>query len=81
MSKSTPPTLDYWHVWTDDSVSCQTCCTLSGFEKESMGDADLQWNLRLDTARATVVFAELPAGWTGDWHESPVTACGRAFLV
>lgn len=82
------PTFTYWHVWTDDDgVSRQAQAELTGFDKESMGgDADPQWNNRLmDSDDVTVIFAELPAGWVGEWHENPrpqwiVPLSGRWFV-
>lgn len=73
MDEQTKPTLTYWHVWTDDDgVSHQSRCELKDFEKESMGgDADPQWNNRLMTGDAEVLFCTLPVGWVGDWHENP----------
>ncbi|WP_036483138.1 hypothetical protein [Myxosarcina sp. GI1] len=67
------PTLSYWHVWTDDkSISHQTQCELSDFQQQSMGgDAAPQWNDLLLTAEAKIIFAELPVGWIGEWHENP----------
>ena len=67
------PKFSYWHVWTDDSgVSHQTQCELTNFKQESMGgDAAPQWNNRLLTAEAKIIFAELPVGWQGEWHENP----------
>lgn len=67
------PALAYWHVWTDDDgVSHQTRCELTNFEQESMGgDADPQWNNRLLSTAANIIFAELPVGWVGEWHENP----------
>ena len=67
------PTLTYWHVWTDDDgISRQSQATLTGFEQQSMGgDADPQWNNRLMEGAVQILFAELPAGWTGEWHENP----------
>ncbi|KST66881.1 cupin domain-containing protein [Mastigocoleus testarum] len=71
--ESNPPKFIYWHVWTDDDgVSHQTRCELTNFEKESMGgDAAPQWNNRLLTSESKIVFAELPVGWVGEWHENP----------
>lgn len=64
--------LTYWHVWTDENGnSCQSRCVLKNFEKESMGDADEQWNRHLLDSDAHILFSELPAGWIGDWHENP----------
>lgn len=76
MSNSTevkPPAVGYWHVWTDEAgVSHQTYCKLTNFEQESMGgDAAPQWNNRLLNSSAKIVFAELPVGWVGEWHENP----------
>ena len=68
-----PPKYSYWHVWTDDDgVSHQTKCELTDFKQESMsGNAAPQWNNRLLTAESKIVFAELPVGWVGEWHENP----------
>lgn len=67
------PTLSYWHVWTDnDGVSHQTRGELTDFTQESMGGgAAAQWNNRLMSDDAEVLFATLPVGWVGDWHENP----------
>ncbi len=67
-----PPKLTYWHVWTDRlGISHQTKCELTNFEQESMsGDAAPQWNNRLLTANSKIIFAELPIGWIGEWHEN-----------
>jgi hypothetical protein len=73
MSDPNRPTLTYWHVWTDDDgVSRQTRAELTGFEQQSMGSgADPQWNNRLMQGAEQILFSELPAGWTGEWHENP----------
>ena len=70
---SDKPTLTYWHVWTDDKgVSHQTQCELTNYKRESMGgDADPQWNNRLMSGDAEILFATLPVGWVGEWHENP----------
>lgn len=67
------PTLTYWHVWTDDEgVSHQTQCELTDYKQESMGgDAAAQWNNRLMSGDAEILFATLPVGWVGEWHENP----------
>ncbi|MEO0408296.1 MAG: cupin domain-containing protein [Cyanobacteria bacterium P01_A01_bin.135] len=67
------PKFSYWHVWTDnEGVSHQTQCELTNFERESMGgDAAPQWNNRLLTAESKIIFAQLPVGWVGEWHENP----------
>ncbi|MBE9059722.1 cupin domain-containing protein [cf. Phormidesmis sp. LEGE 11477] len=73
-SKSTlKPTLSYWHVWTDDDgISHQTRCELTDFTQESMGgNAAPQWNNRLMSDDAEVLFATLPVAWVGEWHENP----------
>ena len=82
-----PPTLTYWHVWTDDDgTSRQTQAQLTDFAQESMGgDADPQWNNRLLTSQAGLLFTELPAGWRGEWHENPqpqwiIPLSGRWFV-
>ncbi len=78
MTSQTPesadkPTLTYWHVWTDsEGVSHQTRRELTGFAKESMGGkAAPQWNNRLMSGDAEVLFSVLPVGWVGEWHENP----------
>ena len=67
------PKVKYWHVWTDENgISHQTQCELTNFAKESMGgDADPQWNDRLLSSDAEVLFAVQPVGWVGQWHENP----------
>ena len=72
-SQSDKPSLTYWHVWTDDDgVSLQTQCELKNYARESMGGgAAPQWNNRLMTGDVEVLFATLPVGWVGDWHENP----------
>lgn len=72
-SNSIGPRFKYWHVWTDDEgISHQTQCQLTNFERESMGgDAAPQWNNRLLTAESKIIFAQLPVGWIGEWHENP----------
>jgi hypothetical protein len=67
------PTLTYWHVWTDEEgVSHQTQCELTEFEQKSIAeDVAPQWNNRLLTSDANVMFTVLPVDWVGKWHENP----------
>lgn len=60
-------------MWTDDEgVSRQSRAELCSFEKESMGDdADPQWNNHLLASESNIIFAKLPVGWVGSWHENP----------
>ncbi len=81
------PKVEYWHVWTDEEgISHQTRCELTDFAKESMGgDADPQWNNRLLSSNAEVLFTVQPVGWVGEWHENPqpqwiVPLSGRWFV-
>lgn len=81
------PKLTYWHVWTDEEgVSHQTCCELTDFAQESMGgDAAPQWNNRLLSSNAEILFAQLPVDWVGEWHENPqpqwiIPLSGRWFV-
>lgn len=81
------PEQSYWHVWTDDEgVSHQTRCQLTNFKQESMGgDAAPQWNNHLLSADTTILFAEMPVGWVGEWHENPkpqwiIPLSGRWFV-
>lgn len=70
---STPPTIAYWHVWTDaDGVSHQTRCQLQDFTQKSIAPtAAPQWISQLKQSGATVMFSTLPVDWVGDWHENP----------
>lgn len=81
------PRLTYWHVFTDDAgVSRQEKVELTNFKKESMGgDAAEQWNKHVMDSAAHVMFAEMPAGWIGEWHENPkpqwiIPLSGRWFV-
>jgi hypothetical protein len=66
------PALQYWHIRADEhGVSHQTRCTLTAFERQSMGGAAPQWNDVLSTPAANVLFTVLPVGWVGEWHENP----------
>jgi hypothetical protein len=73
MSSKTPPTVFYWHIWTDeDGVSHQQQCALTEFELGSMGGgADPQWKGSTTTGRMTTMVTVQPVGWVGDWHENP----------
>lgn len=67
------PELFYWYVWADDEgVSHQMRVQLTSFVKESMGgDAPPQWNKYILQADSKILFAEMPVGWVGSWHENP----------
>jgi hypothetical protein len=67
------PTLTYWHCLTgEDGVTTQVRRRLTRFEKQSMGGSSgEQWNDVLGSFEGRVIFAELPAGFDGDWHENP----------
>ncbi|MGB3312616.1 MAG: cupin domain-containing protein [Nodosilinea sp.] len=67
------PALTYWHVWTDElGISHQTQCELTNFEQSSIAEGTApQWNNRLLTSGATILFTELPVNWVGEWHENP----------
>ena len=71
--KSNPPSISYWHVYTDESgVSRQKQRQLTDFELESMGGGSgEQWNNKLMKGATQVIFSELPADFDGDWHENP----------
>ncbi|MGB3138265.1 MAG: cupin domain-containing protein [Nodosilinea sp.] len=82
-----PPTIPYWHVWTDENgVSRQSRCQLQDFELQSIAPpASPQWLAKLKQSGATVVFAVLPVGWIGSWHENPkpqwiIPLTGRWFV-
>jgi hypothetical protein len=63
----------YWHLWADDhGATHQTRCELSDFVLQSMGGkAAAQWNDHLLSGEASLLFAVLPVGWTGEWYENP----------
>jgi hypothetical protein len=83
---SAPPRLTYWRIWTDEQgISHQSRCMADDFERQSMGGAAPQWNAPQGTGQASVVFAVLPVGWVGEWHENPrpqwiVPLSGRWFV-
>jgi hypothetical protein len=81
-----PPVLTYWHAWADDDgVSHQEERAITDFQRQSMGGAAPQWNAELKTSPKQALFAVLPVGWTGEWHENPepqwiVPLSGRWFV-
>jgi hypothetical protein len=85
-STESTPVVHYWHIWTDEAgISHQTRCTLTHFERQSMGGAAVQWNDAQPPSGTTVVFTVLPVGWVGEWHENPkpqwiVPLSGRWFV-
>jgi hypothetical protein len=86
-TKGQQPTLTYWHVWTDEQgISHQTQCELTNFEQKSIAEGTAhQWNNRLLTSGANIMFTELPVNWVGEWHENPqpqwiVPLSGRWFV-
>jgi hypothetical protein len=83
----TPPTIDYWHVWTDsDGVSHQSRCQIQDFILKSISPpASPQWLDQLQQVGAKVVFTVQPVGWVGSWHENPkpqwiIPLSGRWFV-
>jgi hypothetical protein len=82
-----PPTLSYWHVWTDsEGISHQSQCQLQNFTLKSISPpADPQWLNELHKGDANVVFTVQPVGWIGSWHENPkpqwiIPLSGRWFV-
>ncbi|MGH2415163.1 MAG: cupin domain-containing protein [Microcystaceae cyanobacterium] len=87
VDEPTPPTINYWHVWTDrDGVSHQSRCQIQDFKLKSIAPpASPQWMGQLKQDDATIVFAVLPVGWIGAWHENPkpqwvIPLSGRWFV-
>jgi hypothetical protein len=83
----TPPTITYWHVWTDqDGISHQSRCQLQDFILKSISPpASPQWLDQMQQSGATVVFTVQPVGWVGSWHENPhpqwiIPLSGRWFV-
>lgn len=85
-ARQSKPRLEYWCVHVDAAgVSHQERRALAGFEHQSMGGAALQWNAVQHDPPRRAIFAVLPAGWIGDWHENPapqwiVPLSGRWFV-
>lgn len=84
---STPPVIDYWHVWTDkEGVSHQSRRQIQNFQLSSIAPpASPQWMGQIKQEGATVIFTVLPVGWTGSWHENPkpqwiIPLLGRWFV-
>ena len=83
----TPPTIDYWHVWTDnEGISHQSQCQIQDFNLKSISPpASPQWLDKMNQVGATVVFTVQPVGWVGSWHENPkpqwiIPLSGRWFV-
>ncbi|HEY6457831.1 MAG TPA: hypothetical protein VIY90_21360 [Steroidobacteraceae bacterium] len=68
-----PPTVDYWHLYTDsDGVSHQRRCAMTEFEMKSISaNTAPQWQGRPSRGDMTVLVMVLPVGWVGAWHENP----------
>jgi hypothetical protein len=84
---SVPPTINYWHVWTDsDGISHQSRCQIQNFILKSISPpASPQWLDQMQQSGATVVFSVQPVGWIGSWHENPkpqwiIPLSGRWFV-
>lgn len=82
-----PPTINYWHVWTDeDGISHQSRCQIQDFTLKSISPpASPQWLEQMQQGGATVVFTVQPVGWIGTWHENPkpqwiIPLSGRWFV-
>lgn len=73
MSDDAPPSVPYWHLWTDaDGVSRHARCAMTEFQKKSMSPpADPQWQGAKTHEGATVFVTVQPVGWVGTWHENP----------
>jgi hypothetical protein len=73
MADPEAPTIPYWHLWADAAgVTHQTRGALRRFAFEGMGGkAAPQWNDHLLSGDCSLLFAVLPVGWIGDWHENP----------
>lgn len=86
-NQSHEPTIDYWHVWTDqDGVSHQSRRQIQGFFEKGIAPGTApQWMSKLKQPDATISFTVLPVGWVGEWHENPkpqwvVPLSGRWFV-
>lgn len=81
------PTIDYWHVWTDENgVSRQSRRQIQDFQLKSIAPpASPQWLGQVKQEGGTFSFTVLPVGWTGTWHENPkpqwiIPLSGRWFV-
>ena len=81
------PTIDYWHVWTDqDGVSHQSRRQIQNFQLKSISPpAAPQWLGQVKQEGATFSFTVMPVGWMGAWHENPkpqwiIPLSGRWFV-
>ena len=86
-AESKNPEMQFLHMYTDiNGKSAIVEKLLTCFKKESVGGkADPQWMLSFPGKVADIKFAVLPAGWVGDWHESPkkqwvIPTKGRWFI-
>ncbi|MFM8525148.1 MAG: cupin domain-containing protein [Cyanobacteriota bacterium] len=72
-TESLPPSVAYWHVWTDaDGISRQSRGVVEGFHLSSISaGASAQWIGPRSQGAISVLFTVLPPGWQGDWHENP----------
>lgn len=68
-----PPAMPFLHMWTDlDGTSRIAESMMTGFGLKGIsGDADPQWLRPFPGEVSQVLFAVLPVGWVGTWHESP----------
>jgi hypothetical protein len=87
MTQSSPPTINYWRLWTDaDGVSRQTLSRLTKFEMSPIQpQAAPQWIGAKTRDDMTTFVTVLPVGWIGDWHENPkpqwiIPLSGRWFV-
>lgn len=84
---SAPPTINYWHVWTDqDGISHQSRCQVQNFTQQGIAPGTSpQWISELKQSGVTISFTVLPVGWVGNWHENPkpqwiIPLSGRWFV-
>lgn len=81
------PQIRYWHLWTDhDGVSRQSPRTVAGLTLRDVVDgAAPVWAVAPAEGARRTVFAALPVGVVGEWHENPcpqwiVVLSGRWFV-
>jgi len=68
---SPKPSIPYWHLYTDtEGASRFVQCAMTELDWKALSSA-AQWQGHKTTATFSVVFAVLPPGWFGDWHENP----------
>jgi hypothetical protein len=73
MADIPPPSISYWHVYTDaEGISRQREGQISGFAMNMItAGMTPQWIGTRASGKMDCLFTVLPPGWEADWHENP----------